>query len=160
MKTTSNYTITKVQRGIFTVLLLSQLLTSCGGEAISLGTEDPQVPLQSASSSSAAEAEVLTVDAARPVGHIQEVSYRNMAGNEVSMQIDPATTIAEFLAIVKQKANLRDGVCRLVYQGNDYKEDDTRLLHAILDPTTIEDPQLTIVTMSNASIAQELLGAN
>ena len=49
MKTTSNYTITKVQQGIFTVLLLSQLLTSCGGEAREIGTEALQAPLQSSS---------------------------------------------------------------------------------------------------------------
>jgi hypothetical protein len=151
MKTTSNYTITKVQRGIFTVLLLSQLLTSCGGEAREIGT-DPKRQRCSPT--------VLS-EAVRRVGHVQEVSYVNMAGNGGSMQIDPAnTTIAAFLALVKQKDNLFDSVCRLVYQGDIYKEDDARLLHSILDPTTIEDPQLTIVTMSNASIAQELLGAN
>ncbi len=159
MKTTSNYTITKVQRGIFTVLLLSQLLTSCGGEAREIGTEDPQAPLPSSlgTAASAASAEVLTAEAARPVGHIQEVFYRNMAGEAGSIPIDPAnTTIAEFLALVKQQANLRDGVCRLVYQGDVYREDDTRLLHAILVP----EEELTIVKISNAARAQEHLGAN
>ena len=155
MKTTSNYTITKVQRGIFTVLLLSQLLTSCGGKAIEIGTEDSQAPLQSLSSSSSAE--VLTAEAARPVGHIQEVFYRNMAGEAGSIQIDPAnTTIAEFLASIKQKDNLRDSVCRLVSGLAAYSEDDTRLLHAILVP----EEELTIVKISNAARAQEHLGAN
>ena len=158
MKTTNNYTITKVQRGIFTVLLLSQLLTSCGGEAREIGTEALQAPLQS--SSAAPAAEVLTDEEVNVVGTMQ-VSYVNMAGNGGSVEINSAnTTIAAFLALVKQQANLRDSVCRLAYQGNDYKEDDIRLLHEILDPTTIDEGQLTIVTMSNVAVAQELLGDN
>ena len=158
MKYTIKNNITKIQRSIAYVLLLCELLTSCGGEAISLGTEDPQVPLQSASSSSsAASAEVLPADAARPVGHIQEVFYRNMAGEAGSIPIDPAnTTIAEFLALVKQQVNLRDSVCRLVSGLAAYSEDDTRLLHAILVP----EEELTIVKISNAARAQEHLGAN
>ncbi len=141
------------------VLLLSQLLTSCGGEAIEIGTEAPQAPLPSSlgTASSSSASEVLTAEAARPVGHIQEVSYRNMAGEEGSIQIDPAnTTIAEFLASIKQKDNLRDSVCRLVSGLAAYSEDDTRLLHAILVP----EEELTIVKISNAARAQELLGAN
>ena len=75
----------------------------------------------------------------------------------LSMQIDPAhTTIVAFLAVVKQEANLRNSVCCLVSGLVAYREDDTRLLHAILVP----EEELTIVKISNAARAQELLGDN
>jgi hypothetical protein len=181
--TTRTTNITKVHRGIASIVLISQLLTSCGGTARELRT-DLTVPLPSPSASlpepvlssdretreesNTSAAATLPEPALPPdmetreESTLIEVRYLNLAGGEGSIQVDLAhTSVAEFLERIKQKERLVDAGCRLVDARDEvYNEADTRLLGAILDRRTIAEEALTIVKVSNVTIAQALLGAN
>ena len=92
---------------------------------------------------------------------IQRIEYINMAGQSAFIEVDlRTTTIGEFLEAIKQQDGLVDRGCLLVYKGEVYKEDDTRLLHKIVDLTAINEGPFTIVRVKNSTIAKNMLGAN
>jgi hypothetical protein len=172
MKKKIQPTIPKVSQGIASILLMSQLLTSCGGAAEALRREPAVVaeaslagssaPLLASSSSAALPEPALPADTEKQEANTTiEVRYLNLAGVEHSIQVDVAhTNVAEFLERIKQQERLVDAGCRFVARGEAYNEADTRLLGAIVDRRTIEEEALTIIKVSNVTIAQALLGAN
>ena len=156
-KHTINSHITKVQRGIAYLLLISQLLTSCGEVvAASLVAESSEEPLSQPSaagnlgSASSSLTEMTTVR-----------DLVGLGGEEKTIDVDLAdTSVSDLLTAIKKQLNLTDCVFRLAVDTYVYKEDDTSALQSILDPGTLADTLVSIVKIPNTAVAEELLKNN
>jgi hypothetical protein len=162
--TTSTTNITKFQsRGIAYVVFISQLLTSCGGTARELQA-DPTALLNApfdAGSTSLPKPALPAESATSVEKNTVEVTYLNLASEAHTIPVDLAhTSVAAFLERIKQQERLVDAGCRFVVREEAYNEADTRPLSDILDAATMHEEPLTIIKISNAALAQELLGNN
>ncbi len=170
-KHTIKSNITQVQKGIAYLLLISQLLTSCGGLEVeaAAASSDPSVasseaPLSQPSAVDALASTSLTdmpTDAAGT--NMQQLRYLlGLAGEEKVIDVDLAHTnsVSALLAAIKKQHGISNCVCRLVIDKEDYEENDTRPLQPILDLLTSSDTLPTIIKMDNTALAEELLADN
>lgn len=151
------------------ILLLSQLLTSCdsGAEAIVTNatalepaTEEP-VPTPSSGSGVWPAADSLA-ETAQPF-NMQTIPYYSLAGELSSINVTDvsAISVAEFLVMVKRREGLTDSACNIVYGTTVYTEHDhDRMLAEFVNPVAIHAEVLTIIKVPNIAIAQNLLDAN
>ena len=159
--------ITKVQRGVAYLLLISQLLTSCGEVvAASLVAESSEEPLSQPSAagnlgSASSSLKEMPTDGAG-ANMQQQLRYLvGLGGEEKTIDVDLAdTSVSDLLTAIKKQLNLTDCVFRLAVDKYVYKEDDTSALQSILDPGTLADTLVSIVKIPNTAVAQELLKNN
>ena len=127
--------ITKVQRSVAYLLLISQLLTSCGEVvAASLVAESSEEPLSQPSAagnlgSASSSLKEMPTDGAG-ANMQQQLRYLvGLGGEEKTIDVDLAdTSVSDLLTAIKKQLNLTDCVFRLAVDTYVYKEDDTSAL--------------------------------